>query len=569
MIKFLQIILAFFIFPIATHCQIQEIDGSLYWKGLIKEASEEGIVTEYLLFEGAFADETTQLPLYTQSIPVPSANVNLTATFTHVEFQPCSAEENDFLIRNGFHSTEIKIKTSLSFIRKVPSGVITFIPIRLNTSSGKFEKLINFKISVEMDPVQAETKATRVYSENSVLASGDWSKLKVAKTGIYKITYNDLVSYGINPSGIDPRTIKLYGNAGGMLPELNSDFRYDDLQENSIMVYGEEDGNFDQSDYILFYGMNPNTWENILGFYTYMVDYYEDYNYYYLNISPGLGKRLGIQPSSPANPVYVVTKFNDYKAIEDEKVNLIKSGREWYGDEFGEITSRQYDFDFPELDTTQPVVIKTEIANHTYVNEKMLVKINNAPTDTIILTSIPVITNKFAQKKKATFTVQASGPHINIILQYQPSGIESKAWLDYIMVNVKSKLALIDGQLLFRDLSSVQNGAITKFIVSNANDNTTVWEVTDPLNVKLVQSTLTGNQMSFVLPTDHPREFAAFDGSSFYSPEYVEQVANQNLHASGPADMVIVTHPLFREQADRLAFLHDSHRWVQNSSNNP
>ena len=31
--------------------------------------------------------------------------------------------------------------------------------------------------------------------------------------------------------------IKIYGNGGGMLPKLNSDFRYSDLTENAIKVY--------------------------------------------------------------------------------------------------------------------------------------------------------------------------------------------------------------------------------------------------------------------------------------------------------------------------------------------
>ena len=31
--------------------------------------------------------------------------------------------------------------------------------------------------------------------------------------------------------------IKLYGNGGGMLPHLNSDFRYSDLVENAIKIH--------------------------------------------------------------------------------------------------------------------------------------------------------------------------------------------------------------------------------------------------------------------------------------------------------------------------------------------
>ena len=101
---------------------------------------------------------------------------------------------------------------------------------------------------------------SRVYAAHSVLATGDWYKLAVPGSGIYRLGYSELQSMGINLSELDPRNIRIYGNGGGMLPENNSVFRYDDLQENAIQVTGEEDGHFDASDYILFYASGPVTW---------------------------------------------------------------------------------------------------------------------------------------------------------------------------------------------------------------------------------------------------------------------------------------------------------------------
>ena len=49
--------------------------------------------------------------------------------------------------------------------------------------------------------------ASTVFSQasNSVLSTGSWYKLGVIEDGIYKITYNDLVSMGIPVASIDPR----------------------------------------------------------------------------------------------------------------------------------------------------------------------------------------------------------------------------------------------------------------------------------------------------------------------------------------------------------------------------
>ena len=35
-------------------------------------------------------------------------------------------------------------------------------------------------------------------------------------------------------------------------------------------------------------------------------------------------------------------------------------------------------------------------------------------------------------------------------------------------------------------------------------------------------------------------------------------IANQDLHSSGPADMIIITHPLFRTYAEKLADIHSA-----------
>ena len=96
---------------------------------------------------------------------------------------------------------------------------------------------------------------------NSVLASGNWYKIAVQEDGVYKISYSNLSDLGINTSNLSCNKIRIFGSGGGMLPKLNSDFRYDDLTENAIKIYdSNNNGVFESSDYILFYGQSPNNW---------------------------------------------------------------------------------------------------------------------------------------------------------------------------------------------------------------------------------------------------------------------------------------------------------------------
>ncbi len=51
-----------------------------------------------------------------------------------------------------------------------------------------------------------------------------------------------------------------------------------------------------------------------------------------------------------------IRSFDDYAFYEKDDINLIKSGREWYDKEYFDITTtRNYAFNFPNLETAKPV----------------------------------------------------------------------------------------------------------------------------------------------------------------------------------------------------------------------
>ncbi len=108
----------------------------------------------------------------------------------------------------------------------------------------------------------------------------------------------------------------------------------------------------------------------------------------------------------------------------------------------------------------------------------------------------------------------------------------------------------------FRDQNSVGIGNVSTFNVSSADGSTIVWDVTDPTNVKQVLGNLNGSTFSFTTQTEALKEFVGFKSSAtFATPSIPENavVGNQDLHASGQPDLVIVTHPTFKSAANRLA----------------
>ena len=63
------------------------------------------------------------------------------------------------------------------------------------------------------------------------------------------------------------------------------------------------------------------------------------------------------------------------------------------------------------------------------------------------------------------------------------------------------------------------------------------------------------------LTTDKPRPAPSLAAGTFPSPEYVYHITNQDHHADGPADMVIIipTSQKLRKQAERLKAFHEQH----------
>jgi hypothetical protein len=202
--------------------------------------------------------------------------------------------------------------------------------------------VINYDISKSW--VKAPEKLRKVQA-NSVLAEGKWYRFEAPEEGIYRINRNQLVSYGIDAASVDPRTIKIYNNSGRTLPEsVNAPAPYD-LVENSILIIGEEDGKFDEADYILFYGRGPSFWEydSLTGRIERRHNIYSKENYFWITSGGVPGKRMQNKTSEQADPVLVQNTSEDFRFLEEDKINIVRSGRVFLGDEFNEsVKSRTY-----------------------------------------------------------------------------------------------------------------------------------------------------------------------------------------------------------------------------------
>ena len=169
----------------------------------------------------------------------------------------------------------------------------------------------------------------------SVLAEGDWFKFAIRESGVYKITGALLEEAGINLSKVNPKWISIHGYGGGMLPQLNSAERPVDLPEISIYVSGEQDEEFDQDDFIVFYAEGPDQryYEEASSSFIKVKNIYSDSAYYFLSFHEPHGKRIQqVEDKGSAHPK--ISYFDDVLLHEEDKVNILSSGRNWYGERF-------------------------------------------------------------------------------------------------------------------------------------------------------------------------------------------------------------------------------------------
>jgi hypothetical protein len=455
---------------------------------------------------------------------------------------------------------EIIFNSKIVFERKKTFVQFSFIPVKASFETGIFYRLISFDLKIkELNSAKNLLKNIKS-AKNSVLSTGNWYKIKVQKNGIYKIDYAKLQKLGIDPTQVDPRKIRIYGNEGGMLSENNSENRADDLIENAIIVIGEEDGHFNADDYILFYGQSPHQWnynESSKEF-NHQYNVYADYSYYFINTDKGLGKRIQSQVSSPKTPSQTVVDFQDNKFHEADDRNLVNSGRTWYGEVFDLQLTHTFDFSFPDIITSKKVRIEVDVAARSSNNSSFEIK-----EKTSLIGILPVskinFSNSFPPYAKTinrTFSFYTNNDNLNLHLSYLKPNNSSVGWLNYIEISAWRSLIYRGGQMVFQNSAYLNTSDVLKFELENRSVIEHLWDVSDPTNVKAQAYSTNKNLISFTQDDNDLHEYLVADNNSYLIPEVVGTVVNQNYHGLNVADLIIISSPEFFSEAIRLGNFH-------------
>lgn len=409
------------------------------------------------------------------------------------------------------------------------------------------------------------------YAADSRLSSGTWVKISVKEDGMYAIPESSLRNMGFS----DARNVKVYGYGGRRLPELLDATTYiDDLpQTPSVWVDGKG---------LVFYGQGvwwhePSTQRQTFvnqtvelteGSDDTMLDTQYDtahepltnpfstVGYYFL--SENSDPRL--EPATTARPgaTSPVTTFCHTEWHKQELVSPGQCGHQLVGEDFRYTTSQEFRISLPGMAAGHPVYFESSfIANSPYtstvsytVNGKQLPTIS---TDRTAGNSDSHTHGTEARSRRILKGVNAE--RLTVGIKFNAGGSLSLANLNFLSATYRRSLDMGTLSGIPFTLDSSERAVA----LSGASAESVVWDVTDPLAVQRVNTSLSSNTISWTADYNTPRTYIAWNPSqTFKTPAVAGRVAAQNLHAIPTTDMVIVAFPEWQTQAERLADFHRS-----------
>jgi len=442
-------------------------------------------------FYNLTADEVTidsVLPRFSHSVPL-SGNFEdsvYTTSILYPEFIDMSPTDSKKYAAITTDPLPIlpEIEQNLVLDRKKGALEISFCP--LVHRDGKDQILVSFMLKVEGKPVKRAlrvssarraTAASSRYADHSVLASGNWAKIRVPSTGVYQLTESLIEKAGFT----DLSKIRVYGYGGALQNEtlVGSELQeLDDLKPVDIcLVNGKR----------LFYAQGPVSWSSNTATER-TRNPYSDYGYYFITQADDATSTIDattfINSFYPSAASYhSLHEIDDYAWFEGGR-NLFESSPINNG------ASKTYTLASPNSSSTSGTI---SVALTSGTAAAATVELNGTAIGSVALTWGSTSTESYDHGKEKVLTVDVSNLQAsNEIKITTTSGGPIR--LDYISITTTDAAPAPD----------LENG-------------------------------------------------------TFSTPEYVENITNQDRHADEAVDMVILipTSQKLLAQAQRLKTFHE------------
>lgn len=445
-----------------------------------------------------------------------------------------------------------KVEWSVQVSRKQGMLDVYFNPFVRR--EGRLCKLTSFAMKIATTPKSrtraAAGAATRAaagrYAANSVLAQGRWVKIGITADGVYRLTAADLQRMGFS----DVSRVKLYGYGGHVQEErISADTDFDDLEE--VPLYRDGRG-------VLFYGKGLVSWSapNANGVATHRTNTYANQACYFLTEGDN---PMSIQTvTASATPVRTLTSAPSHVLYKKEAYSWMESGRTFYENvNYAQYPSNTYSLPVVDLVAgTGNARLTVSFAAKSSSDTQVGVAVNGSSAGSV---SISKVSSEYQRAMTGTWTFIVGGllgkgvSDVSVTLNHSGEGR-----LSYLALSYVRRLRMTEAWQYIRCNGS-QAGRLQ--IDMNGRSDVRLWRLGRRGEPMVQMAGAASGGMYSADVDDVGREYVAVDvNAEFPVPVQVGEVDNQNLHAFGAVDMVIVIPASGKlyEQAERLAEAHRS-----------
>ncbi len=396
--------------------------------------------------------------------------------------------------------------------------------------------------------------------QNSPLATGKWAKISTSKQGIYKLTGAQLAKLGYTLPIVSSQ-LQLFGyNLSNLTEKVNATINAG-LSENSIKIMDGGDGQFDATDYLLFYNQGPVYWKfdsslNRVSHQNYATG---DSVYYFITLGQN-GKRVALQ-NVQANNSKPRSEFSHHILFEKDSVSLLNSGKVFYGVPMGQGVGKQsqlnYNFNAQGFTSNSKLKTYVNLASTSYqVNGQFDFNVNNTLVHSTILPTVSgLLFDDIAAEKLDSFNINSNNllqGYNALKITYNTPNTGSTGWVDYIELLIKKQVGFWqDSTIYFSIEDEFEQGGTANCAIQNMDSSSIIWNITNSESPAQIQWQMTGAQSGqFTNSTSGISNFFAVKQNSFEVPTLLGQVENQNtINFNESIEYVIVAAPAYMKAA--------------------
>ena len=420
-------------------------------------------------------------------------------------------------------------------IKKLFNGIVFF--------------LVFFSLSI---PLNAHT-----FASNSVLSKGKWVKISVKESGLCRISFMQLQQMGFSK----PSEVRVFGFGGELLSEDFSQDYKDDLSEVTL---------YQDASSIVFYAKGPKNWQYMRGSnnrFDLSINHYSNYGYYFLTDDAGEKRRIKeeVMIEKVGKEMVTINSYVAYDIRKKEELNYLQSSKGWFGDKFYQGDSFLWSTQFSNPDSSRLAKAYISVAADAPLGSTVIATLRSGQD--VLVDSIPIVLSSghcMARLGSSEFSWNPKSSNVSMSLKIEGTSSSDNATIDRIVYNVPCLLKYKGETMFFRSPQAMDSSVVNKFILEGVTPTVQIWNITNPTSMTKVPTEYEEGKLTFYRSSEILEEFVAVDINSidYVNAEFVKEVPNQNLHSKSGYELVILSHPDFLSEANRLADIHEEHDGV-------